>query len=83
MCNGVAMWMDFHVNNKNCTSTGPTEPLSPGKPIQWDINSRQGIHLFNTQHSVQPDVGQQANKFKYSVTFIPKTGDFEFKFGVG
>lgn len=46
LCNGVALWADFGLDEENVISTGPTQPVVPGQEIAWDRFSRQGVRLF-------------------------------------
>ncbi|XP_001662010.2 protein arginine N-methyltransferase 7 isoform X1 [Aedes aegypti] len=54
-CNGIALWAEWHmgknVSPKNTISTGPLSVIDeaselPVRPLQWNSNWRQGVHLL-------------------------------------
>ena len=42
-CNGVALWVDWVLNDEVSVSGGPSAPVIVGENVQWDINSKQGV----------------------------------------
>lgn len=84
-CNGVAIWTDWLLDGRtNCAqttvSTGPTVPASqvrPGQLIDWDLHSRQGVHLLPRAQHVQPDQRMQCE-----TSFVPANGDIDFRFDI-
>lgn len=48
-CNGIAFWMDWDLDGSGeyIISTGPIKPIESGMKIDWDMHSRQGVHLFS------------------------------------
>ena len=75
MCNGVAIWVDWHLDDDIIISSGPTEEIIPGARIAWDPYTRQGVHLLQ-------DITEVTNKnvFLSSFKFDPKEGDMQFYF---
>ncbi|XP_078048314.1 arginine methyltransferase 7 [Augochlora pura] len=56
-CNGVCLWVDWHLNTEITVSSGPTRAIQPGTQISWDPFTRQGVYLFRditdvTQQSI-------------------------------
>lgn len=47
-CNGIAFWTEYNFFNTPATvvSTGPLNDLALNKFIDWDMYTRQGVHLF-------------------------------------
>ncbi|XP_062550761.1 protein arginine N-methyltransferase 7 [Armigeres subalbatus] len=54
-CNGIALWAEWHMDKvasrKNTISTGPISPIDEVSqnhaiPLKWNVNWRQGVHLF-------------------------------------
>ncbi|XP_015109826.1 protein arginine N-methyltransferase 7 [Diachasma alloeum] len=45
-CNGIALWVDWHLDPETIVSTGPTTEVTPGQRISWDMNTRQGVFLL-------------------------------------
>ena len=80
-CNGVALWMNYTINKQTTITGGPIEPIKSGEYIKWDMDSRQGVHLFKEQHDVGASISNK--KFKYKIQFLPQSCQIDFKFGVG
>jgi protein arginine N-methyltransferase 7 len=81
ICNGVAVWMEFHHGNKTVITTGLVTPPKAGETLQWEENSRQGVHLLKTP--IKVDVTNGAiMRLRYKVTFRPQNGDIDFVFSV-
>ena len=79
-CNGIAVWMDFHLDEENSISTGLTSPAKPGEKLNWDFYSRQGVHLFKEPIAI--NAGKNSDTLSYKIKFDPKTGEFDFAFNV-
>lgn len=47
-CNGIAFWTEYNFLNtpSSIISTGPLSDLALNKFIDWDMYTRQGVHLF-------------------------------------
>lgn len=47
-CNGIAFWTEYHFLNTPASiiSTGPLNDLALNHFIDWDMYTRQGVHLF-------------------------------------
>nr|CAG4640705.1 EOG090X02VY [Eulimnadia texana] len=74
-CNGIAIWIDWNLHKDTTVSTGPVETIVPGKLVEWDIHSKQGVYLLKNPQNVQS--GQQ---LRYEVCFSPESGNFKFEF---
>uniref|UniRef100_A0A224Z6D1 Protein arginine N-methyltransferase n=1 Tax=Rhipicephalus zambeziensis TaxID=60191 RepID=A0A224Z6D1_9ACAR len=74
-CNGVVLWADFELDDSNTVTSGPVEPVVPGKQIVWDRFARQGVY-FLTSCELEP-------KFlKWSFKFTVSSGSMSFSFDV-
>ncbi|XP_043257673.1 protein arginine N-methyltransferase 7 isoform X1 [Colletes gigas] len=74
-CNGVALWVDWHLNSEITVSSGPTTEIQPGKRISWDPFTRQGVHLFRDITNVT-----QQNVLQWSFVFVPHHGNMTCDF---
>lgn len=45
-CNGVALWVEWLVDDDNCRSCGPETSIIVGELIKWKMQHRQGVHLI-------------------------------------
>lgn len=47
-CNGIAFWTEYNFLNAQTTiiSTGPLNDMALNNFIDWDMYTRQGVHLF-------------------------------------
>lgn len=75
LCNGVALWADFGLDEENVISSGPTQPVVPGREISWDRFSRQGVRLFRASY-------RDAAELLWMVEFSPCRGSLTFAFDV-
>ncbi|XP_076170688.1 arginine methyltransferase 7 isoform X2 [Ptiloglossa arizonensis] len=76
-CNGVALWVDWHLNSEITVSSGPNAEIQPSKRISWDPFTRQGVHLFKNITSVT-----QQSVLLWSFVFVPQYGNIKFDFQV-
>ncbi|XP_076279439.1 arginine methyltransferase 7 isoform X2 [Lasioglossum baleicum] len=76
-CNGIALWVDWHLNSDITVSSGPKKEIQPGKRILWDPFTRQGVHLFRNI----TDVTQQS-VLQWSFDFVPQHGNIKFDFHI-
>ncbi|XP_011304207.1 protein arginine N-methyltransferase 7 [Fopius arisanus] len=51
-CNGIALWIDWHLDPETTVSTGPTTEITPGERISWDVNTRQAVFLLRKIEAV-------------------------------
>ena len=77
MCNGVAVWMDWQIDEVRTVTTGPVAPVIPGQKIEWDMYTRQGVHLFRSVQSVKPE-----GALTYQTKFMPESGEVIFNFEI-
>ncbi|XP_063991899.1 protein arginine N-methyltransferase 7 [Diachasmimorpha longicaudata] len=45
-CNGIALWVDWHLDSETIISTGPVTEIIPSERISWDMDTRQGVFLL-------------------------------------
>ncbi|PBC31995.1 Protein arginine N-methyltransferase [Apis cerana cerana] len=77
MCNGVALWIDWHLNSEITISSGPTVEVQSGTRISWDPFTRQGVHLFKDITHVT-----QQSTVLWSFSFAPQYGNMKFDFRI-
>ena len=70
--NGVALWMEWSLDEDNVVSGGPVEEVRVGSRISWDIDSKQGVYFL----TAPPD----CSRLKYNIELVPSEGDFTFSF---
>lgn len=76
-CNGIALWMDYMLDDITQLTSGLVAPPTAGQNLQWDMHTRQGVHILPLPVPVQ--IG---SKLKYKLIFTPSNGDFDFQFSV-
>lgn len=81
-CNGVAVWMDYSLDNSRTISTGLMSPPVEGEELRWYPFSKQGVHFFKQPEVVDITNEQRHWKLRHKVTFRPKTGEIELQFVV-
>lgn len=77
MCNGVALWIDWHLNSEITISSGPTVEIQSGTRISWDPFTRQGVHLFKDITHVT-----EQSTVLWSFSFAPQYGNMKFDFRI-
>lgn len=81
MCNGIAIWTDWLLDgstaSKSTVTSGPCSEIELGQIINWDIHSRQGVHLLPHASIIQPQ-----NSMSCDCTFVPADGNIDFKFNM-
>lgn len=80
LCNGICLWVDWNIdgkdNPKSIVTTGPSQAITVGDYVQWDMFVRQGVHLI-------PDVKlaeKGKSKINWNLTFRPVSGEIKFNF---
>ena len=76
----MAIWMDYFLDKKIVVTTGLTAVAQPEKNLEWEVNHRQGVHLFKSPVNIA-EVGNGA-RLKYRVRFTPASGEFDFDFSI-
>lgn len=46
ICNGIAFWVDWTVDEDSSISCGPSNNVEIGELIVWKLEERQGVHLI-------------------------------------
>lgn len=82
ICNGIAVWTDWHLDDKatarSIVTSGPTSAtVTVGDIVDWDIHSRQGVHLLPHVTDVQPNM-----QLICDTSFLPDDGNLDFKFKI-
>lgn len=77
ICHGVVLWLDIHFDESNTVSCGPQLPIQVGKPIMWDMYSRQGVYFMEQKTTVT-----SVDKLGYTFTFKPSSMEFICSFSV-
>ncbi|GFY67684.1 protein arginine N-methyltransferase 7 [Trichonephila inaurata madagascariensis] len=54
ICNAIVLWTDYNFEETEIT-TGPIQPIVPNHPIQWCMNSQQGVYFLHPPISVIPE----------------------------
>ena len=70
--NGVALWMEWSLDEENVLSGGPTKTVRVGQQVCWDMDSKQGVHFLKQT--------TDCSQLKFNIEFHPSEGDFIFKF---
>lgn len=78
-CNGMALWMEWHLDDETTISNGPKEPVEVGDNINWDIHSHQGVFFFPQD---QKSLLSANSKVQCRIRFNPKEGDLAYRFNV-
>ncbi|XP_071785019.1 protein arginine N-methyltransferase 7-like [Asterias amurensis] len=78
LCHGIALWMEYQIDENTWISTGPSHPLpSPTRDLRWDRHSKQGVHFIKSNPRVTP-----GGKIHFEVSFNPSQGSLHFNFEV-
>ena len=75
--NGVALWIDWQLDEANAVSGGPVAPVSIGQYIDWDIHSKQAVYFLKTPCKLSDEAKRTLN---YEVEFVPETYDIRLEF---
>ena len=70
--NGVALWMEWSLDDETVVTGGPVSKVVTGEKVQWDMDSKQGVHLVKNPVC--------CTSMQYKIDFIPREGDMSFKF---
>lgn len=77
-CDGVALWMEYDLEENFMLTSGPVKDVVLNEYISWDMFERQGVHLFRDTPKVS-----KGDTLYYDVEFNPETGEFEYYFSFG
>lgn len=74
--NGMALWMRWRLDEegRSIIDTGPREEAKVGELVEWDVHSKQGVHLFGQGRSTS------AAAVRAEVRFDPAEADLTFRF---
>ncbi len=77
--NGVALWMVWQLDQETSLCTGPVEQVKVGQMIEWDVHSKQGVHLLANR---KRDLARIIEGVEVKTRFDSQEGDVDFKFRV-
>ena len=75
-CNGLAIWMDWHLDENTIISDGPSAPIKIGHDISWYTHAKQGVFLFS--HLQNYSLIQCNDKIEVEVLLDLNEGDLKF-----
>jgi len=75
--NGVALWVDWQLDEHSVVSGGPICPPELSKKIQWDMHSKQAVYFLREVVSLAP---ANQDVLYYQADFDATTFDFKFHF---
>merc|ERR1711915_479657 len=61
--NGVALWMEWSLDEENVVSGGPVDEIRGGSQISWDMDSKQGVHFLKAT--------SDCSRLKYNIELVP------------
>eukprot|EP00057_Strongylocentrotus_purpuratus_P017614 XP_011672088.1 PREDICTED: protein arginine N-methyltransferase 7 [Strongylocentrotus purpuratus] len=78
-CHGIALWMEYDLDETTTISTGLQEDItgSGDGRLVWDMHSKQGVHFIKSNPEVKED-----ESLNFEVTFNPSSGNLHFNFEV-
>ena len=76
MLTGLALWMDWHLDDNTVISDGPREAISIGHDIVWYMHAKQGVFLLS--HQKKYSSIQCNHTIDLEVIFDPNEGDLKF-----
>ncbi|XP_058792980.1 protein arginine N-methyltransferase 7 [Phymastichus coffea] len=74
-CNGIAIWIDWHLDDDITITSGPVLEVIPGSRVSWDLYTRQGVHL---PYKITQVTNQ--NLLIHKFDFDPREGTVQFQF---
>lgn len=79
-CHGVAIWMDFKLDDKISVTTGLQNVVTEKSDVlDWCRTWKQGVHFL--KHNPEIKNGS-IQKLKYKASFKPESGNLFFEFEV-
>ncbi|CAB1313941.1 unnamed protein product [Coregonus sp. 'balchen'] len=78
-CHGVALWMEYQLNDDVKVSMGLMRPVSEEGACEWSLHRKQGVYFFR---SPWESSGDGRASVSYSFTFEPSIGDIKMDFAV-
>lgn len=77
--NGVALWIDWQLDEDVTISGGPTAPVTLGQNVQWDVHSKQAVYFMKNPVHLSNRVDKVLN---YEVGFNVETYEMKVAFSV-
>ncbi|KAM4734820.1 protein arginine N-methyltransferase 7 [Anableps anableps] len=78
-CHGVALWMEYHLNDDVTVSGGLIQPISEQGDCEWSRHRKQGVYFLR---SAWDSSGDGRAVVSYSFTFEPSLGDIKMDFSI-
>ncbi|XP_028263869.1 protein arginine N-methyltransferase 7 [Parambassis ranga] len=78
-CHGVALWMEYQLNEDITISAGLTGPVNEQGECEWSRHRKQGVYFFR---SPWESSGDGRASLSYSFTFDPSLGDIKINFSI-
>ena len=77
LCNGIALWIDWKLDEDIIISSGPLQDVWPGTSVIWDPYTKQGVYLFRSTKNIT-----SMDQLCWSFDFSPKEGLMKFDFRI-
>lgn len=71
--NGMALWMEWQLDEETFVANGPKSDLIMGSKVDWDVHSKQGVHLFKSPWKPWSEIDAK-------VAFKTMSGELTFDF---
>ena len=83
--NGVALWMSWQLSEEEeedgaVLCTGPVSPVKEGELIEWDMHSKQGVHLLSGCADKKEEEEGSSAFVEARLRFDPREADIGFTF---
>ncbi|XP_033210575.1 protein arginine N-methyltransferase 7 isoform X2 [Belonocnema kinseyi] len=75
LCNGIALWMDWKLDEDISICSGPLQPVQAGASVIWDPYTKQGVYLLESAKRIK-----SVDKLCWTFDFTPKEGLMKFDF---
>lgn len=77
LCNGIALWIDWKLDEDINISSGPLRPVQAGASVTWDPYTKQGVYLLGHAKHIK-----SVDKLYWTFDFTPKEGLMKFDFHI-
>ena len=78
-CNGIALWMDWQLDECTSIGGGPTLPVTIGQNVHWDMHSKQAVYFLNRPVNLSDG---DKKVLKYQISLVPETYELKFNFSI-
>lgn len=77
--NGVALWMDWQLDENTKISGGPTGPVTLSQNVQWDVHSKQAVYFIKKPACLS---GSSEKVLNYQISLVPETYELKLHFSI-